>query len=382
MSIVAGCIYLVNSIKAHEEKIITTKIIIPFSEKSLLFETTYHDKIYIKSIDQRSQYSIFISNSEPLDVINEHAKGDFGNGTTFVGKEIYDTLIINSIAVNFSHFAINKTFSSDYRKYFDLLPLGLPFKFINKSHSLIHSLKEQNRIDRRAYGFGNFSLLEGSLYLGGIPEEITKNKRKISLNVNKNSICWETQISYAFLSLEKYYVCHNEKIVFQSGTDSVFVPKKFYDFLNKTVFESYLVPEFLQKNICYYRFTKVLTFVCRSGGFLKFDFPTVELIIDGKVIFLDLNSLIYYFNDEENIWTHEIMISPNYNDTNEWVLGRQFLVKIDSEFDFDEEKINIYTHKMDNKKSFFRIYNLRKLLKIISGIDIIASFLIILLKFY
>ena len=65
---------------------------------------------------------------------------------------------------------------------YDSFPLA--YKFSNENRSLIHYLYNNNIIEHRSFLFYfDFPKQDAVLYIGGVPDEIKKNKYSISIDV-------------------------------------------------------------------------------------------------------------------------------------------------------------------------------------------------------
>ena len=82
--------------------------------------------------------------------------------------------------------------------------IGLGYKFRDLQLSFLHQLKNKNWIDELSFTFGPEKDDEyGDIYFGGIPDEIIKNKKSVSLKVKERDHYWGTNLQYIYIGQDK-----------------------------------------------------------------------------------------------------------------------------------------------------------------------------------
>lgn len=82
---------------------------------------------------------------------------------------------------------------------------------IEEEFSVVHQLYNNKYIAQRAFGFSlNETGRELLLHYGGLPKEVTQNKKKFSCKVNKNYPTWGCNLNKVSFSDNKYPSYNNK----------------------------------------------------------------------------------------------------------------------------------------------------------------------------
>ena len=124
---------------------------------------------------------------------------------------------------------------------YDSFPLA--YKFSNENRSLIQYLYNNKIIEHRSFLFYfDFPKQDAVLYIGGVPDEIKKNKYSISIDVNQNYKTWGNTLN--LIRFEEHSYTVNSYVYFQANMNGTFVPLTFMYYLRNTLCAKYpLYPE-------------------------------------------------------------------------------------------------------------------------------------------
>lgn len=224
--------------------------------------------------------------------------------------------------------------------------LSLSYHCINSNNNmnLIHRLKSTNKIKSLAFGFDFLDKKNGLLYLGGLPYNVTRTfQYNISCPITKTKFNnieragWEFKINKInFGNITSDYKLNYDKgeyAVFQINTQKVIVSKNFQETLNDTIFNKMLSNEkcTIEKGT-FYKF-----FLCECDVFENL--PNLEVFFGGYGIVIESHDLI-----EKHMEKCKFLIEENQDKSNEWILGRVFMSKYKTEFDYDKNQVMFYSN--------------------------------------
>lgn len=220
--------------------------------------------------------------------------------------------------------------------------IGLGYKFRDLQLSFLHQLKNKNWIDELSFTFGPEKDDEyGDIYFGGIPDEIIKNKKSVSLKVKEREYYWGTNLQYIYIGQDKengFEVTNYS--YFQSNNVYTRIPQSFFSFLNNKLFMNYIM-----KSECVINQKDNLKQFRCNCEIVK-TFPHISFVIDGYIFELDRNNLFFFDSFQKCFFTME----TDTNDvTNDFILGISFYKTNYISFNYEKDSIEIYSKKTFSK---------------------------------
>lgn len=234
--------------------------------------------------------------------------------------------------------------------------IGLAHNFANEEMSLIHQLKNDNKITKLSYTFNpNIkSDKNGSLYFGEVPKEIINSQKYLGdCDLMKNMTLWSCQLSKVKFGKNEFMNKYN--MSFQSNKKDIGIPHNFYNEIKgKYLFE------YFDKGECreIYSVESFCYIFCSLEIFEKV--PPFEFFIGDLIIKIPLTKLISKLSDGYALDLQTPVFSKE-----EWVFGTRFLDLFISTFDYENEKVFLYSNEIEiislkytrSRKSIF-IFNL------------------------
>ena len=244
---------------------------------------------------------------------------------------------------NMNFYVLNLVHKEDYSEYCSE-NIFLPFKFNNSKVSMVHSLVGQKKISNPSFSVlikGNNE--KGSIFFGGVPENLIKNKYVAKCNVSNQFATWSCDLSKVMIidkeTGDVYHYYTRFRSSFDLGEYKILAPKDFIDFLKLTYFK-----ERLEKGHC--------NFIPRDTGdyfhcicsFFK-QLPDVKFFFSNKEITLNMKQLFESYgknsNGEDDLC--DLYIIPNIGNPKEWVFGVGFLKNYITKFDYEKREVSFYS---------------------------------------
>ena len=265
------------------------------------------------------------------------------------GFEARDVMKMNDTEITMDFFVLQSGI------VFQFGIIGLAREFEDEKYSFIHQLKKNNLIDYNAFGF-DFD--NSTIYFGKFPyEKYSKDKYKISscdvtIREDRPKENWACELDRVF------YISNNTKKVFYNNhiyshfsiSSMIIAPDSFLSFLNETQFK---IP--ITNNKC--EFTSLKEYECDediidSFGNLYFVFNGVGFMLNNKIL----------WNKKQNRYSYGIQggfhVFTGMKD--EWILGSKAWQVVNTEFDYDKQKVSfiipLESILILNKKIINRIY--------------------------
>ena len=245
---------------------------------------------------------------------------------------------------------------------YDSFPLA--YHFGNESRSFVHYLYNKKIIDHRSFlFFFDFPKQDAVLHIGGVPDEIKRNKYSISIDVNRNYKTWGSKLN--LIRFEEHSYTANSYVYFQANMNGTYVPLTFMYYLRNTLFAKYL-----QNKECVVKSNSPNfepdSFYCNCT--VVDSFPNITIILNGIEFVFTKDELFQYRSNR-------CYFSMKYDRETKsgWVLGISFLSKYLTYFNYDTDKITFYgsTPFVINKE----YYTKRERTFIISIFNVISLFL-------
>ena len=215
---------------------------------------------------------------------------------------------------------------------YDSFPLA--YKFSNENRSLIHYLYNNNIIEHRSFLFYfDFPKQDAVLYIGGVPDEIKKNKYSISIDVNQNYKTWGNTLN--LIRFEEHSYTVNSYVYFQANMNGSFVPLTFMYYLRNTLFAKYLINKDCVVNSQSANYEPE-SFYCNCT--IVDSFPNITMILNGIEFLFSKDDLLQYLSNR----CYFTMKYDRYTKSG-WVLGISFLSKYLTYFNYDKDEITFYS---------------------------------------
>lgn len=218
--------------------------------------------------------------------------------------------------------------------------ISFSFKPRNKTHSFIHSLKENNQIDLLQFALfpkyfnDTCKLPRGILYCGGVDDNVFQSYDYVSkCKVSKVSANWGCFLSYAIFYEPPGKYPINYYVRFDYNEKYIYVPKKFIDLLLEYLHNKggtcKLINTTNPQEWC---------IQCQYNVVHKFN--EISFVIDNGIFNLKSTEL---FECVENNRFCLSIIRYNINAHYGWLFGSMFLYNYGIVYDIDDLTINFYS---------------------------------------
>lgn len=243
--------------------------------------------------------------------------------------------------------------------------IGLGFKGKNNIGSnIVYAMYSNGLIERRNFAFVPYTLHNGDLYFGGIPQSViekNKLKYKVEAKVNEEFDTWNVNISHIVFTngTNVISVYENEYYsYFITKKKEIYAPIKFMMYVKDNVMK-----EFYEKGICLgYALDSNRDFICHNE-IVKM-FPNISFVIENKMFVFTAEDMFI----REGGYSYMNLMTNN-DDVNQFIIGSDFMMKYITQFDYDKKSIVFYSNtELDD----FRVINIK-------GIKIIYTIVIIML---
>ena len=222
--------------------------------------------------------------------------------------------------------------------------IGLAYKFDDETFSLIHQLKKANYITQHKFALSSANDSVQSLYFGGIPQSEISNLYYAKCLVHSNSSNWGCKLDYIIINNKKVNLQKTDYLfTFNEDNVRLLAPKKFIDVLFHELFE-----ERISKGICRYTSSTPQNIKCDCKAIKEIG--NVTFVIEHtKFVFSEKD--LFYEEYDECIF----LIQENTNNDKEFIIGRIFLNKFLTLFDYDNGRIGFYSKNPFSKDNFVLI---------------------------
>lgn len=343
------CISIVNS-----EAIITSRYEHYNGLTLKYFIPMIHESGYWR-INQQNPYSIIINQGK----VNKSGM-IYSNNITIDGINYTQILKLETIKmVNFDTTIFYYEIPEKTFPYYDIYD-GLTFALhpANESFSILHQLKKEGQISKMVYAFEpkEIRLTEGNLHLGGLPENITKNKYFGKCKVINDS--WGCNLRYIYAGDNQNNLFINKyKAIFQSAYGGITAPKEFLDYIAENILKENILRNECEIERNYY---SDYIFICKNGKEIFENLPPfLSFVFDNIVLKVPKSQLFYFpsFNGNEKLICN-IYLSLNKQEQNIWTFGDRFLSNFITEFDYENKEVTFFSNEaipiFKKKNNFFR----------------------------
>lgn len=216
--------------------------------------------------------------------------------------------------------------------------ISLALNNTNTSSSFLYKLKQSNIINKTIIGFSFDNSREGTLYIGGIDNEILENKKSIECQSHDY---WGCDIKDIIMDKEVYH--NNYKVYFEMNHQYrnryIVVPNDFFEYL-KSKFEN----EFSVGRCIIDKVFK--NFNCQTKAILMRNLPNSLTIVfdNNKKISIPFEKLL----KRNNFDSYSLLIYPSSSlgkdIEDKFVFGETLLSLFDTVLDYDKGTITFYSN--------------------------------------
>ena len=300
----------------------------------------YDQFTYFKKINLNDDYTIFYNTPLKDDDIKDNMIITLNNKNVPV-QSIEAKTTIPNLSFIFNFFNIGEM------KYYQNAneAISFAYKYTNdmwsNQHSLIYQLIRRNIIDEAKFGFVPKDRMEGLLFLGGIPSNITTDKSKAKCKIIKENSFWSCKMDSIFFEYEQKEIEFKNKdwiIQFQSSLQDIRVPSLLFQWFEDKLFKHFYGYE--NCKIGYYDAHKI--FECKTD--ILEHLPKINFVIDDFVFPVELKEL-YELSHRKLSHTHRdiILLCEDRELSNKIILGGSFMREYISEFDYLDDYIHFYS---------------------------------------
>ena len=238
--------------------------------------------------------------------------------------------------------------------------LSLSFKYDDYDYSLVYQLYNKGVIDKKQFGMKlTYDILQGTFYLGGLPQMLVGNLIQNKLIVNDKYSTWGYNIERIIVGKHTFYT--KDYVYLQSTQKAIYVKRDFYEFYNNTILK-----EYYDNNTCYIRDIRDYRVKC-IGREIKY-LPPIEVIIQGYKFTIDKNNIFTCYLD---------ICSLDMEIREQWVFGTSFYERYITLFDYDDKSVSFFYEESllytNYNKSVVIIVIINSIIIIIDIIKILIS---------
>lgn len=213
---------------------------------------------------------------------------------------------------------------------------GFAFKYHNESFSLVHQLKQNVFIDRAVFALylDEPSLNKGTIYFGGIPQELIEHKNKLSCKVSDSYTPWGCTLNTIIVNNDMINI--NRYSFFQSSEQAIIFP---YDIMLRII-SSPAIQYYITKGICEFIEDSSWNYLnCLQSSFYPNNKIEMYFAFDNKGYKLTIDELFYCSSMvcSSNFYS----VPAKYGDM--IIFGNAFLNKYVAEFDYDAKTVSFYS---------------------------------------
>lgn len=342
-------LYIVLCEQLIKSQIISTKVELFLDSLHFFLQTTgERSSFLLLVVNTESEYSFILEyayngkQSENAKLLSTKTFNYYNE--TIEGKEFEDLLQItddnytNLGDLQNIHYIV---ISDDYNfAIAEGSSFSFAFKPANEYYSPVHILKKENKIKRLQFSlYADRKSKEGELFFGDLPESKTKDKYPNFLKVSGKYHFWDIKCSQIILGdindkskTEDMYIVNQNIAYVSTSTKNIEIPEEDY---NKII-EKYL-KRYIDDNTCQKDSYGKEQIICPET--IRNQLGKITFIIEGKAYEMDGTDLLYKFDK-----VYVFGIVKNINNNN-WVLGVVFLWKYYSVFDYEGQRVILYSDK-------------------------------------
>ena len=314
----------------------------PSKGPSLILVGQKEDDQYDLYIDQEVPYSIFYDLDYKDSEVIKKTKlkiEDKEIPLNIIEQKLY----IANYTIPLQYYNIEKNYDRSYSN----LALSFARECEDSKKCLVNRLKYEGKIKKLEYTFEKvtqeqYSDEESIIYIGGVPENIIKNKKMAKCKVNKSEINWSCRlrgISFGINPNElKYEEELNENIIFQVRNEDFQAPQKFLSFYEKEILK-YVIGRgwcrFYSSPDIY-----IAGYQCQNRA-MQF-IPTIHLLIGN--FYLSLPSKLFFELPKDSSDELEyVFLNIQKSPSNKWSIGGRYINYYVSRFNYEDNTVLFYS---------------------------------------
>lgn len=247
------------------------------------------------------------------------------------------TLLSQCKIQNFDMYYIHEKRSELYDE------IGLSYKAMQLSSSLVYQLKKNKKIKQLAFGFSpEINEEQGNVYFGDIPLQY-RNNIKIKLRVkNIDNNKWGCNLTHIYINNnenhDEYKV--NSYTYFQSNSRYIKIPQSFFTFINTKIFMNYII----KQQCVIIQIGRIKKFRCDCD--ITKHFPNIRFVIDNNIIELTKDNLFIFDSYSKCVFS---MVNDVNDFSQHFILGVSFYRNYYTLFNYERQAIELYSTKKSNK---------------------------------
>lgn len=321
-----------------------------------------NDDYFKLRFDKRDTYRIQIEVDEWKGIFeNYYTLTLQGDGNYFINYQHAEHDIIEKDTFRFRGETIGRTTVYKHMKLGEYIDTHLLFYFIptyaspfglsfslglkNESSSLLHVLYKEKKINKLQFGFyfPPSAPINGSFYIGGIDNELIKDKK--SSKCRSNDTFWGCNLQTITFNNNNSLAFENTFItLFQSEYHPIYCPIEFLDHL-----KTHFLKDLFENEVCrYHNFgttSKYTQIRCRNLTTVYSALPEyLNFNFGDNLLRIPMINLTYSFTEIGKDYVVINMFFPERDERNEqWNFGMNFFNNFVTLFDYNEKTVTFYS---------------------------------------
>lgn len=342
-------LYIILCEQLIKSQILSTKVELFLDSLHFFLQTTNeYFSFFLLVVNTEIEYSFILEyayegkESETAKFISNKTFNYYN--ITIEGKEYEDSLKItnendtNLGDLNNIHYIV---ISDDYNiAISEGSSISFAFKPANEYYSPVHLLKKENKINKLQFSiYADRQSRQGELFFGDLPEDKINGKFKNILKVSGKYHFWDIKCTQIILGdindkskNENMYIVNKNIAYVSTSSKNIEVPEEDYNKIIEKYLKKYIDDETCRKDT----FGKE-EIMCPQ--IVRNKIGKITFIIEGKAYEMDGTDLFYKY---EKVYAFGI-VKNTKNDN--WVLGVVFLWKYFSVFDYEGQRVILYSDK-------------------------------------
>ena len=230
-------------------------------------------------------------------------------------------------------------FTQDFPYSYKEKGFGFANKIKNNKFSLVHQLKEKGYISHNQFGIQKYSDMKGALFFGGLPQKaIDMYGHRGICNIDKRYPTWGCTMRKVVFDNNQTY-SNDEYAYLQSSDSEILAPENFILMLKDNILK-----DLVDLGLCIFHDLSDT----EGSSYLECEcdnFPMemkVELYFGNYKYSFKMKDFIQ--KSRNNMCTFLITLNNRQKFT--WVLGTSFLQYFASDFDYETNRVSLYSDKM------------------------------------
>lgn len=249
--------------------------------------------------------------------------------TKGVSAELSTCISPNGFCIdNLYYYIVNST---DDNRIYETFSFSLSSE--SDEFSFIHQLFTKGIITKKQISFDPISISIGRIIYGELPHQYVYDKYVYICKSNKDY--WGCPLEKVTIENDIYIYDNKENTFFDTLDKYWYVPKKFFNFIGKKVFDKYV-----KRGGCWIKEDKARSiqfYQCQCSELR--DFPNIHFFFVGHA-FTMTTYLLFDYDGQ----FCESLIHYHIED-NKWVFGTRFVHTYLTNFDYDKKIITFYTNR-------------------------------------